>query len=828
MIRTMILIPMLAALLACGLFTRAADPAAQVADPHAAPAEETAERAADPAAQVADPHAAPAEETAERAEDPTPQVADPHAAPAEETAERAPDPAAQVVEPHAAPAGGTADPLPTAEEAEQTVEVTGEILAYNHGDTSIEQKIFGGDAIVIATMTSFSSEVVVDADGKHRAVLKFNLDVSEYLKGSGASSIVAVWVDGWLYETREDGERWEARKQAERDDQWDDREAVIFLYDGGSGFGASIDGQLQLADHFLLALGHQYRADDRYSLHSTRNKVWLPAADSTGATGDGQEFLLDVPPTAGTAPTITLGDLKTRIAAVAGEFDGGDGSDAYETCVEEKYEIEQVIRYFREEEDTDAYNKSPQDSGLPSGQPANTELHQRQNAGIYPDQKAKTWLEGRDAALFTVAQGEPTAVDVNEDGSFTAESDAIEFTETFATARPLPAGEYEIIRKEVWARYLLCNYVLDNEWTITVTAPEGTLHEAFFDPVTDGTAVAADSANGVLKPASFTDTDGASATIERIAWEPSGTVKLKVSPHSGLAGHVVDFIELDGTVSLSLKVDDAMVDAANDTLSWSVASQPWDDGDELMVRVRGICRNGTAVPNPSDNSALMRDCINLLAFKDMLRGTATLNWSEDAAITSWDGVKVQSYPRRVTELILVSNSLTGSIPPDLGRLDGLKLLWLPLNQLTGTIPSELGSLGNLQGLILNDNQLTGTVPRELGNLSSLDTLWLHRNLLNGEIPAALGDLSNLQDLLLSENRLSGAIPSDLGDLSNLENLSLSYNQLTGEIPAALASLGNLRKLLLSNNQLTGCIPPALRDVDNNDLNNLGLQDCATP
>ena len=63
--------------------------------------------------------------------------------------------------------------------------------------------------------------------------------------------------------------------------------------------------------------------------------------------------------------------------------------------------------------------------------------------------------------------------------------------------------------------------------------PEGTLHEAFFDPVTVGTAVAADSANGVLKPAEFTDANGASATIERIAWEAgtedSGTVKLKLS-----------------------------------------------------------------------------------------------------------------------------------------------------------------------------------------------------------------------------------------------------------------------------------------------------------
>ena len=118
-----------------------------------------------------------------------------------------------------------------------------------------------------------------------------------------------------------------------------------------------------------------------------------------------------------------------------------------------------------------------------------------------------------------------------------------------------------------------------------MTAPAGTLHEAFFDPVTDGSSVAADSSNGQLEPAAFTDANGASATIERIEWA-SGTVKVKVSPHTGMAGHRLDFIELDGTVSLSLVVDDATVDAANKTLSWAVPEQPWHDGDLLMLRIK--------------------------------------------------------------------------------------------------------------------------------------------------------------------------------------------------------------------------------------------------
>ena len=194
------------------------------------------------------------------------------------------------------------------------------------------------------------------------------------------------------------------------------------------------------------------------------------------------------------------------------------------------------------------------------------------------------WLEGRRAsALFDIAAGDSTVSDRDGDGEY----DTIKYDEMIRLARPLPAGEYRFELKESWPNYALCNFVISNEWTVTAVAPEGVLHEALFDPVTDGSAVAADNSNGVLKPASFTDAGGATTTIERIEWEAE-TVNLKLTPHTALAGRVVDFIELDGTVSLSLIVDDATVDAANDTLSWEVASQPWQSGDELMVRIRDV------------------------------------------------------------------------------------------------------------------------------------------------------------------------------------------------------------------------------------------------
>ncbi|MEN8221296.1 MAG: Calx-beta domain-containing protein [Pseudomonadota bacterium] len=97
----------------------------------------------------------------------------------------------------------------------------------------------------------------------------------------------------------------------------------------------------------------------------------------------------------------------------------------------------------------------------------------------------------------------------------------------------------------------------------------------------------------------------------------------------------------------------------------------------------------------------------------------------------------------VSDLFLFYNSLTGSIPPELGNLSKLKTLSLGSNDLTGSIPPELGNLSNLGGLVLSSNSLTGSIPPELGNLSNLKYLSLFSNDLCGEIPVELKNLSNI-------------------------------------------------------------------------------------
>ena len=137
---------------------------------------------------------------------------------------------------------------------------------------------------------------------------------------------------------------------------------------------------------------------------------------------------------------------------------------------------------------------------------------------------------------------------------------------------------------------------------------------------------------------------------------------------------------------------------------------------------------GLAVPDQANNSGLMRDCMTLLAAKDTLRGTATLNWSVDTAIGSWDGITAGGTPSHVTKVVLPSESLTGTIPTGLGTLSALTHLDLSSNSLTGEIPRELGGLSNLEELRLSGNSFTGCIPSGLkdvptNDLSSLNLLY---------------------------------------------------------------------------------------------------------
>ena len=451
------------------------------------------------------------------------------------------------------------------------------------GEESIEERVAKADTIVKARLDRATSEIITTTaegwGGKYYVAVRFRLTVSEYLGGSGGNEITALWVRGKPFDTRTEAETAAPAIAAGRNTTWDNREAIFFLTEEHRDdiFSAAVQG----ANDFFLSIGGPYQ--DMYSLHNRYRKLWLPSAGTT-ATGDSQEFLLAAPEPGLATSTIALGELKRRVASVNAELIGGDGSDAYKDCIRNKHQSERIDAFRMSvpgSSGTAQYSDfEPRWGGtFTSGQPAGAELYEYDYGYVVTDdgseEISRFWIDGQDADLFSIEEDDRRPVKDSE----------MRFSYSVVSVRPIPAGSYEFNHQYIPYAYLACERTSTFTITANALASEGTLHELFFDPVTVGSGVAADETNGVLKPATFTDANGGSATIGSISWE-SGTVKVKVTPDDSFANHMIYFIELAGTESLSLNVADATVDRVNDTLSWSVSSQPWEDGDLLMVRIR--------------------------------------------------------------------------------------------------------------------------------------------------------------------------------------------------------------------------------------------------
>ncbi|XP_022737255.1 LRR receptor-like serine/threonine-protein kinase GSO1 [Durio zibethinus] len=142
------------------------------------------------------------------------------------------------------------------------------------------------------------------------------------------------------------------------------------------------------------------------------------------------------------------------------------------------------------------------------------------------------------------------------------------------------------------------------------------------------------------------------------------------------------------------------------------------------------------------------------------------------------------------------NRLSGSIPPELGKLENQQILRVSSNRLTGSIPSELGHCKKIIKLNLSANYLSGSIPSEILSLPKLQNLQLQENKLIGRIPDSFSSLQSLFELQLGGNILQGLIPCSLSNLHHFSSvLNLSNNRLSGEIPACLGKQDKLQILI---------------------------------
>ncbi|MCY3783844.1 MAG: LpqB family beta-propeller domain-containing protein [Chloroflexi bacterium] len=248
--------------------------------------------------------------------------------------------------------------------------------------------------------------------------------------------------------------------------------------------------------------------------------------------------------------------------------------------------------------------------------------------------------------------------------------------------------------------------------------------------------------------------------IREVAWSPDGSEILIVPDGPNLV-----FVSPDGASRRQLsqsKLSPVLGEgfAAIGQVVWSpdgsrIAIHQWDllvtmdrDGGDPRTLYEGVlrrpavdpavCSEGFVVPEPEANPGLVRDCETLLKSVATLAGDSNFRWRADIPITRWAGVIVKTpesegLPLRVRGLNLERRGLAGSIPPELGDLDGLETLILKSSGLRGSIPPELAKLTNLIYVDISSTGLTGCLPHGLKPWEQ----WLRGNTLR-RCPTASG------------------------------------------------------------------------------------------
>jgi Leucine-rich repeat (LRR) protein len=192
--------------------------------------------------------------------------------------------------------------------------------------------------------------------------------------------------------------------------------------------------------------------------------------------------------------------------------------------------------------------------------------------------------------------------------------------------------------------------------------------------------------------------------------------------------------------------------------------------------------------------------------------TTNTGWGELADPCAWHGITCDG-GKRVANIALVGNGLTGTPATSIFKLPSLQELYLSSNSISFDF-SGINNAPKLISLFLSGTGMDNVNGIAIGGNSGILTLHLQDNNFVGAIPLELFLLTNLRELDMGFNQLTGTLPAGVKVWDNLETLRLQHNNLNGQLPAALGTMTDLRELNLAENNFDGTIPLELNDLTN--------------
>ncbi|CAJ1898928.1 unnamed protein product [Sphenostylis stenocarpa] len=234
-----------------------------------------------------------------------------------------------------------------------------------------------------------------------------------------------------------------------------------------------------------------------------------------------------------------------------------------------------------------------------------------------------------------------------------------------------------------------------------------------------------------------------------------------------------------------------------------------------------LALNKLSGPLPMSLSSLSR--ISELGISDnyfsgQLSASLISNWTQLTSLQVQNNNFTGEVPphigllKKINLLYLYSNHFSGPIPVEIGNLKAMTQLDLSKNNFSGPIPPTLWNLTNIRVMNLFSNELSGIIPMDIGNLTSLQIFDVNTNNLYGELPEAIVQLTALGTFSVFTNNFNGSIPREFGKSNpSLDHVYLSNNSFSGELPPDLCSGGKLTILAVNNNSFSGPLPKSLRD-----------------